>query len=1598
MSTHQPSEASAVVAAFLATGSWEDAELLVEQYPVLLSSEADHELVGSIADTEAGGDERAVGALRVRRALLRRCAEIGVTTAFSELRAQLGVESAPVLVKLHDLLTMVHRLSVDEEAELRAQLCRVALSVVPREAEPDAWVELQVQLGRSLLSMPGDHVADVEEAIACLESALAEPDLLLPTRRAAVKGLLANALLERSLGDRSENLERAIAYYQEALLLPEVVAKATWWAELQNNLGNAYLERIVGDRSGNVEQAIACHTAALRIRAEESQELWAMTMCNLGNDYRNRLVGDPGDNVEVAVASYEAALERPLPGSARALALLNLGDALQHRPRGTRAENFERAIAACTAAADLYADHGPRIRWASAQVILAHALTGRVRGDRRTNQEQAIKHYQAALEVIDPAAFPREWADVQANLANLFTDRIEGDRAENMELAIAHHQAALKVRTREALPDLWLHSQINLGRAWCNRIDGHRAENLEQGIACYRAALRVITERGPDVTDWALVQHNLGMALVERERGDHAENLEQAIACFQAALRVFGRDTLPYDWAQTQQALAEALVKRVRGDPRENLGQAIASYEATLTVYGKDSLPHEWATVQQDLGETLLHWQQQRSRSIERAIGCFSNALQVFTQEADPLRWAHATAYMGIAFSNRLTGDRADNVERAIGYLDAALQVLASSPRSRAWASYQVALGGALRERIRGNRATEVERAIGCCRAALEVLARDETPRDWAQAHVSLAGAYLERIRGDRADNLERAIEHFETALEVYTRAELPREWANATGNLGLAYRDRIRGDRVDNLERAIACFTLAMEIQTRESAPWQWATLQNNLAIVHRGRLHGDPSTNARAAIHHFELALQVRTRAEAPLEWAMTQSNLGNAYSTLAQVENRVEHFDRAVSCFESALEVRSAETVPIEWASTQLNLGAALSDRAERVGAIGAEDLDRAIECLEAASSVFTREAFPRRWADCQVNLGSVLMLRYWRRWQHGDTDNDPDLAAAIRHYEAALDVVLQDGGPLARLKVGESLGSACARAGRWEAAADAYASALEAGEELYATSLSRRTRDLELLEARDLHAQAAACLHMMGRPRDAVIALERGRARSLGLTLARDLADLQQVERQAPEAYRAYQEAVAAARELEAIELNRSADDVQPAPEAAEALREQARVAYEGLRNAVGTIRTIEGFESFLLPPSFEEIETAAGQGTPLAYVSSGPAGILIHIVERSSSGIRVQSLQGLGGGEQLVRFTLIGQGRIGPGNPFALPVGTPNERSHLNALLHTVGQSIAMPLWLTLTSIAADAVVLVPCGALVLAPIHAAPFADQDGTTRCLLDFFDISYAPSARVLNQARQRLAEGRGRPPALAGVGNPLPASPPLPFAEAELYVVAQHFRDPRVSVGHEATADRLAADLKDASYLHLACHAVFDPLDPLGSHLQLGNGTRLTLGRILREGFAGECRLVFASACSTAVSEHERTPDELIGLPGGFLQAGTPGVVGTLWPTFDPSAALVAARFYQLHLVGVPEEGERPMSPARALRHAQRWLATATAGELADFAHDWPAVPEGNATAPDGTAIEVRVSDKLTKHGRSHRPFTDPYFWAPFVFVGA
>ena len=220
-------------------------------------------------------------------------------------------------------------------------------------------------------------------------------------------------------------------------------------------------------------------------------------------------------------------------------------------------------------------------------------------------------------------------------------------------------------------------------------------------------------------------------------------------------------------------------------------------------------------------------------------------------------------------------------------------------------------------------------------------------------------------------------------------------------------------------------------------------------------------------------------------------------------------------------------------------------------------------------------------------------------------------------------------------------------------------------------------------------------------------------------------------------------------------------------------------------------------------------------------------------------------------------------------------------------------------------------------------------LHYVPFAALHDGTAWLVERHATVCVPSARVWLDGQQRATTANDtttHPGHLLALGV---GGPALPHVAAEVQAVARHFGAQATTLlDAAATRAALHAHAAAADVLHLACHAHFRADSPYFSALHLADG-ELTL----RDAAALRlrARLVTLSACETGLSR-VAPGDELVGLVRGFLLAGAPTVLATLWTVDDASTAALMHDFYAQLCAGA--------TPAAALRAAQCRRATAGA----------------------------------------------------------
>jgi CHAT domain-containing protein len=149
-----------------------------------------------------------------------------------------------------------------------------------------------------------------------------------------------------------------------------------------------------------------------------------------------------------------------------------------------------------------------------------------------------------------------------------------------------------------------------------------------------------------------------------------------------------------------------------------------------------------------------------------------------------------------------------------------------------------------------------------------------------------------------------------------------------------------------------------------------------------------------------------------------------------------------------------------------------------------------------------------------------------------------------------------------------------------------------------------------------------------------------------------------------------------------------------------------------------------------------------------------------------------------------------------------------------------------------------------------------------------------------------------------------------------------------------------GQQATRANLLKAAPRARFLHLASHGYFRRDNPMFSFLKLADAN-LNFYSLLDLRLNAE--MVTLSACHTGVNK-VFPGDELHGLVRGFLYAGAPSIVASLWAVGDRSTADFMREMYSQIRAG--------SSKRAAIRHAQLAIKDA-------YGH--------------------------------------PYYWAPFVLMG-
>ncbi|NEP36597.1 CHAT domain-containing protein, partial [Moorena sp. SIO3B2] len=882
---------------------------------------------------------------------------------------------------------------------------------------------------------------------------------------------------------------------------------------------------------------------------------------------------------------------------------------------------------------------------------------------------------------------------------------------------------------------------------------------------------------------------------------------------------------------------------------------------------------------------------------------------------------------LGASYGHRIKGEKAQNIEEAIACYQEALRVYTFEAFPIEWARTQHNLGIDYYFRIKGEKAQNLEEAITCWQQALRVYTFEAFPINWAQIQHNFGNAYGNRIKGEKAQNIEDAIACYQEALRVLTFEAFPIDWARTQNNLGAAYLYRIKGEKAQNIEQAIACYQEALTVYTFEVFPQDWADTQYNLGIAYSNRIKGDKAENIEEAIACYQEALRVRTFEAFPEDWARTQTNLGAAYGKRIKGE-KAQNIEEAIACFQEALRVYTFEAFPYDWATTQYNLGSAYSDRI-----IGqkAQNLEKAIACYKLTLEVRTRDAFPENHADTLYLLGIAYQ------------DSKQSLLAYTTFNSAIATV--------------ESL-----------------------QEEMVSGEESKRRHREKWNELYSIMVEVCVDLDKINEALDYA---EQSKNRYLvEEIISRELKSI--FPANVVTKLKKYRDEIATGQK-------QIQDGKAKNPTALAKRLQGLRQQHNELKNRYFPIAS--GFQ-------FEQFQNKLDHHTAIVEFYITRNKLVTFVFTRNQ--VWHSQLKDL---SKLVDWA----------NGYLRAYSTKkyHHEKHLTTRLHSLAQILLIDHIIKQIPEKCDRLILIPHRFLHLFPLHALPITSKqgEGNPKILMDRFPagVSYAPSCQLL-----QLVQTRKRPEEFTHLFAVQNSADNLHYTPIEVDVVKGYFNPPPdTEILVENAATKAAIDSKAFnSYhcLHFSCHGYFNYQEPRKSALILANAHKSTSAepnseRYLRiseeEVFDLEkcltidqvfdlqlkqCRLVTLSACETGLIDYTNISDEYIGLPSGFLVAGSPAVVSSLWKVNDLSTALLMIKFYDNLL-------NSQMSLAVALNQAQLWLRDVTKENLLLWIESLSikSYQKRRLSAP------LLKNDDFKYLRPSDKPFEKPYHWAAFCAIG-
>ncbi|MCA2683003.1 MAG: CHAT domain-containing protein, partial [Microcystis sp. M038S2] len=741
------------------------------------------------------------------------------------------------------------------------------------------------------------------------------------------------------------------------------------------------------------------------------------------------------------------------------------------------------------------------------------------------------------------------------------------------------------------------------------------------------------------------------------------------------------------------------------------------------------------------------------------------------------------------------------------------------------------------------------------------------------------------------------------------------------------------------------------------------------------------------------------------------------------------RAENLELAIVAYSLSLEVYTREAFPYEWARTQNNLGNAYN---KRIRGKRADNLELAIVAYSLSLEVYTREAFPEYWAGSQNNLG----ITYRDRIRGERADN---LELAIAAYNLSLEVYTPTAFPINCLRTGRNLGNTANLIEDWETAIKGYNLAIEASEITLLEALNPQRQQEILSDAMDVyHGIVQSYLNLNQKDR-ALEYVERNKTRYLVQLLTdRDIYPKGNIPQTIiTELDRLRRAIIGEEQQLAIQEQTRNRGLILTLDQQKQPILND----YTHLNHLKQELKQFIDQEITKIDKTF--ILTQKVQTIKLSEIQS--------LIDQDTA-----ILEWYISGDRIMAFIVTNEGLIPPNPPLkglihpnppskdSIPPNPPlkggnfevkgvkvwqssaedreklidfikdyreayeNNKTewinNLNSCLNQLSEILHIDELLELIPQDCKRLIIIPHWFLHIIPLHCLPL--KDGQFLYQRFTKGVGYVPSCQLLKLVKSSQRENFTH---LFAIKNPTRKDlKPLLGANLEIERISQGFdAEKTIIIGEleasEQTLVNRRQELQASHCIHFSCHGKFDNKSPRDSALMLadpegnlGKLANLTLAEVFKKLDLRECRLVTFSACESGIieSKADSISDEYVGLPSGFLFAGSSSVVSTLW-TVDPLATtLFMAKFYHdLKRISIQDQG----SIAIVLNHTQTWLRTLNSQKLAQTKNSQK-FQQLLDRVFESKRDRRKFQDLLEAAvKREPYPFANPYYWTAFIATG-